>query len=256
MRWTPLLLTAALAAWSALPRPAAAVELALVLLNDVSKSMDEGEYRMVKAGYRAAFSDADVVAALLGNGGGVAVAYVEFSGKQEVMVVKGWDVLTNAASARAFGEAIAIAPRSSAGDTALSAGLAQASQLLLDGEFGAARRVIDITSDHPHDGGRSAPVRDAAVAAGITINALPIIDERPIGTIDGRMTYTTAEWGTGGITNFYMRDIIGGPGSFVVEARDYKVFGDALKRKLLLEFIARPGKHGPDRSIIVVSAGD
>lgn len=255
MRWTSLLLAAVLAAWSAAPRPAWAVDLALVLLNDVSKSMDDGEYEMVKAGYRAAFSDPDVIAALVAGGGGVAVAYVEFSGKQEIMLVKGWDVLSDAASARAFGEAIAVAPRSSAGNTALSAGLAGAAQLLLDGDFGAARRVIDIASDHPHDGGRSAAIRDAAVDAGITINALPIIDERPIGTFDGRMAYTTAEWGAGGIANFYRRDIIGGAGSFVVEARDYEAFGDALKRKLLLELIATPERDVPVQSA-AVSAGE
>ncbi len=254
MRWTTLLPAAVLAAWSAAPRPASAVDLALVLLNDVSESMDGSEYELVKAGYRSAFSDPDVVAALLRNGGGVAVAYVEFSGKNEVMLVKGWDVLTDAASARAFGEAIAIAPRSSAGNTALAAGLAEATQLLMDGDFGAARRVIDVASDHPHDGGRTAAVRDAAIAAGITINALPIIDERPIGTFDGRMAYTTAEWGAGGIKGFYVRDVIGGIGSFVVEARDYTVFGDALKRKLLLELIVSPEKDGPDRPMAIRSA--
>ena len=52
------------------------------------------------------------------------------------------------------------------------------------------------------------------------------------------------------------QDNIGGPGSFVVEARDYAVFGEALKRKLLLEFIARPDRDGPDQPIIVVQAGD
>ena len=254
MRATALLITAALAAWSAAPRPASAVELALVLLNDVSKSMDDGEFEMVKAGYRSAFSDPDVVAALLGNGGGVAVAYVEFSGKDEVMLVKGWDVLSDAASARAFGEAVALAPRSSDGDTALSAGIAQAAQMLLDGDFGSARRVIDVASDLPHDGGRSAAVRDTAAAAGITINALPIIDERPLGTFDGRMSYKTAEWGTGGIANFYLRNVVGGPGGFLVEVRDYATFGEALKRKLLLELIASPSEVGPDRPAAILNA--
>jgi hypothetical protein len=244
MRWTTLALIGGLAAWGAAPRPALAVDLALVLLNDVSQSMDATEFALVKAGYRAAFSDPDVIAALLGNGGGIAVAYVEFSGKQEVTVVRGWEVLSDAASARAFGEAVAGAPRSSAGDTALAAGLAAAARLLTDGDFGAARRVIDIASDHPSDGGRSAGVRDAAVAAGITINALPIIDEQPIGTFDGRMTYATAHWGAGGILGFYQRDVIGGAGSFAVEARDFAVFGEALKRKLLLEFIAAPANGG------------
>ncbi len=253
MRLKTLILAAGLIAWGALPRPAAAVDLALVLLNDVSKSMNDSEYALVKDGYRAAFADPDVIAALIGNNGGVAVAYVEFSGKDEVRRVLDWQLLMDAASARAFGEAVAAAPRSSAGNTALSAGLSAATRMLTDGDFAGARRVIDVASDHPSDGGRSAAVRDAAVAAGITINALPIIDSQPIGTYDGRMTYTTAQWGTGGIKGFYLANVVGGPGSFAVEARDYAVFGEALKRKLLLEFIASPGQE-PDQSAALPEA--
>lgn len=240
MRWKSLALAAGLAAVAALPRPASAVDLALVLLNDVSKSMDDGEYALVKDGYRAAFSDPEVIAALIGNAGGIAVTYVEFSGRDEIQRVLDWQVLSDAASAHAFGEAVAAAPRSSAGNTFLAGGLAAAARMLQDSDFGAARLVIDIASDHPHDGGRCEPIRDAAVAAGITINALPIVDHHPIGTIDGRLTYTEPQWGNASVVDFYRRTIVGGPGSFVVEARDYAVFGEALKRKLLLEFIAEP----------------
>src|SRR3546814_20120380 len=101
---------AALALCGVLPRPAAAVDLALVLLNDVSRSMDEVEYALVKDGYRAAFADPEVIAALVGNGDGVAVAYVEFSGKDAISQVLDWPVLTDAAPARAFGHAVPPAP--------------------------------------------------------------------------------------------------------------------------------------------------
>lgn len=237
MRWMTPLVAAALIIWSPGPRAAGPVDLAIVLLNDVSRSMDGDEYALVKAGYRAAFSDPDVIAAIA-NTGGVAVAYVEFSGATEISVVKGWDVITDGPSAQAFGEAVAAAPRTSAGETALAASLRQAVLLLQESGFGATRRVIDIVSDHPHDGGRSALVRDAAVEAGITINALPIISREPIGTFDGRMTYATAQWGLGGITGFYGSNVIGGPGSFLVEADGVEVFAAALKRKLLLELVA------------------
>jgi len=255
-RWKPFAFATALVLSSAITRPAAAVDLALVLLNDVSRSMDAVEFALVKDGYRAAFADPEVIAALIGNGGGVAVAYVEFSGKDEIYQVLDWQVLTDAASARAFGEAIAGAPRSSAGSTALSAGIAEAARLLSVGDFGAARRVIDVASDHPHDGGRSAAIRDAAVANGITINALAIIDDRPIGTIDGRMTYATARWGSETIVEFYLRNVVGGPGSFAVEARDFAVFGEALKRKLLLEFIATPVPEYTDGAVFKVASSD
>lgn len=214
------------------------VDLALVLLTDVSNSMDAREYEMVKEGYKAAFSDPEVIKAILDNSKGVAIAYVEFSGKNEFTVVKGWDVITDAASARGFGEAVATAARSSSGNTALAPSIKKAAAMLEVEDFSAARRVIDVASDHPWDGGRAATVRDASVAAGITINALPIIDDRVLGTFDGRMSY--AQWGNEGAVDFYRDYVIGGPGSFLIEVRDYSAFGEALKRKLLRELISSP----------------
>ncbi len=217
------------------------VDLALVLLTDVSNSMDDREYSMVKEGYQAAFGDPEVIAAILSNSRGVAVTYVEFSGQGEFTVVRGWDILTNPASARSFGGAVATAPRTSAGNTALAASLHKAAELLSTDEFGSARRIIDVASDEDSDQGRSAPVRDAIVASGITINALPFINDRPIGTYDGHMSYANAQWGLQTTADFYRRDIIGGPGSFVIEVHDYAAFGEALKRKLLRELISSPG---------------
>ena len=215
------------------------VDLALILLTDVSRSMSDREYQMVKDGYKAAFADPEVIRAILDNSKGVAVAYVEFSGRDEFTVVKGWDVLTDAASARSFGDAVAIATRTSSGNTALAPSIKKAAEMLTADASTSARRVIDVASDHLWDGGRSATVRDAAVAAGITINALPIIDGRPIGTFDGRMSY--AEWGSEGGVAFYRNYVIGGPGSFLIEVHDYGAFGEALKRKLLRELISSPG---------------
>lgn len=217
------------------------VDLALVLLTDVSNSINDREYSMVKDGYQAAFSDPDVISAILSNSRGVAVTYVEFSGQGEFVVVRGWDVLTTPASARSFGDAVAAAPRTSAGDTALAASLRKAAELLSTDQFGSARRIIDVASDEDSDQGRSAPVRDAVVASGVTINALPFINDRPLGTYDGHMSYANAQWGLQTMADFYRRDIIGGPGSFVIEVHDYAAFGEALKRKLLRELISSPG---------------
>jgi len=228
------------------------VDLALVLLTDVSNSMDDREYSMVKEGYKAAFSDPEVIAAILSNSRGVAVAYVEFSGQGEFTVVRGWDVLSSSSSAHAFGVAIAASPRTSAGNTALAVSLRRAAELLSPGEFGSARRIIDVASDEDSDQGRSAPVRDAVVASGITINALPFINDRPIGTYDGHMSYANAQWGLQSTADFYRRDIIGGPGSFLIEVHDYAAFGEALKRKLLRELISSPGVD--DNSETVASA--
>ena len=86
---------------------------------------------LMKDGYRTAFSDPDVVASIIGNSSGVAVAYVEFSDADKVKLVLGWSVLTDEASARAFGEAIALAPRSSG----------QATGVVVDTQVGEAVAV-------------------------------------------------------------------------------------------------------------------
>src|SRR5262245_13619352 len=97
MRVHALLLGAALLSYVA-SAPAIAeqairqpVDLALVLLTDVSNSMDDREYALVKEGYKAAFSDPEIIQAILSNSKGIAVSYVEFAGKDEFFVVKGWD---------------------------------------------------------------------------------------------------------------------------------------------------------------------
>jgi hypothetical protein len=238
MRPITLLTAALLALGATAARPATAADLALVLLTDVSGSIDEAEYAMVKDGYRAAFSDPQVIEAILQNGSGVLVTYVEFSDASNVRVVRRWELLTDAASARAFGEAVAAARRSSTGNTALAASLKQAAMLLQNGNFGDARKVIDVASDHPWDGGRSGPVRDRAVEAGITINALPILEKFQYKSFDGQTNTASIEWRASDMAEFYRQYVIGGAGSFLIEANDYSAFGEALKRKLLRELIA------------------
>ncbi len=239
MRRLGLVMAGFLAGLASAAVPAGAANLALVLLNDVSNSVDELEYGLMKDGYRAAFSDPDVVASIIGNSDGVAVSYVEFSGADEIELVMDWTLLNDETSARAFGEAIALAPRTSTGNTSMTAGLQAAADFLKASEYTDSRMVIDVVSDFHGEGARVGRVRDRVVADGITINALPLLGDRQIGTFDGRHAYTTGtNWGRIPIAEFYGLHVIGGEGSFVVEAKDIDSFGEALKRKLLLEFIA------------------
>ena len=52
------------------------------------------------------------------------------SGQDAFRVMRSWDMLTGAESARAFGEPVAAAPRSSAGNTALAPSLRKAADML------------------------------------------------------------------------------------------------------------------------------
>ncbi|MBV9756828.1 MAG: DUF1194 domain-containing protein [Alphaproteobacteria bacterium] len=211
-----------------------AVDVALVLVDDVSRSIDDREFQLQKAGYAAAFTDPQVLAAIrAGASGAIAVNYLEFAGDNEVQTVIDWTVIRDEASAKAFTERLTAAPRSFWGRTSISAGIDHAVQSLAESGVEAARRVIDVCGDGTNNAGRDATAaRDEAVAAGITINGLSIINEHPVS-----WTYAHVQ-PQGGLTKWYRENVIGGPGAFVVEIRDFNTFREAMTRKLVSEIAA------------------
>ena len=222
-------------------RAAEPVDMTLVLVSDVSRSVDDSEFQMEKAGYSAAFNNPRVIAAIHGGAvGAIAVAYVEFAGSYEVNTVLDWHVVRDAASARQFTDALEAAPRSYWGRTSISAGVDRAMQLLAENRFEAPRRVIDVAGDGTNNSGREVTAaRDDAVAAGVTVNGLAIINEHPV-------SYTYAHvQPPGGLTEWYRQNVIGGPGSFVLEVREFSTFGEAMTRKLINEVAALPAMHTP-----------
>ena len=160
----------------------------------------------------------------------IGVAYVEFASAFEVMNVLDWTEIRDLASAQAFVDRLSAAPRSFWGRTAIGSGIDRGVQLLAESGFNTLRRVIDVCGDGTSNAGRDvAAARDDAVRAGITVNGLAIINENP------------AVWATahvqppGGLVNYYREHVTGGPGSFVLEVREFAKFGEAMTRKLVLE---------------------
>ncbi len=229
--------------FAALPaRAAEAVDMLLVLVSDVSRSVDDSEFTMQKDGYSAAFNDPRVISAIRsGAVGAIAVCYVEFAGSFEVQTVLPWRIVRDAASARALTDEITAAPRSFYGRTSISAGIDRAMHLLRDarGQFEAQRQVIDVAGDGTNNSGRDVQAaRDEAVEAGVTINGLAIINEHPV-------SYTYAHvQPPGGLPEWYRQNVTGGPGSFVLEVREFSQFGDAMTRKLINEIAALPAPAG------------
>jgi hypothetical protein len=221
-----------------LPAPARAaddIDLALVLVTDVSRSIDDSEFALEKDGYTAAFTNEQVIAAIR-NGplGSIAVSYVEFASGFEVKTVIDWMVIRDLESAREFVAKLAAAPRSYWGRTAISAGIDHAVGMLAESGFNAARRTIDVCGDGTNNAGREVgAARDDAVAAGITINGLAIINEHPVS-----WTFAHVQ-PPGGLPLYYRENVTGGPGSFVLEIRDFKTFGEAMTRKLVAEIASR-----------------
>ncbi len=220
-------------AHAAAPRPP--VDVALVLVSDVSRSIDDSEFQLQKRGYQAAFTNADVIAAIRGGAiGALAVAYVEFASAGDVRTVLDWSVIRDDASARDFAARLVAAPRSFWGRTAIGAGIDLAMQDLAESGVTATRQVIDVCGDGTSNAGPSVDaVRDRAVAAGVTVNGLTIINDHPVSYVYAHVQPP------GGLTAWYRAHVIGGPGSFVLEVHDFRSFGAAMTRKLVNEIAAR-----------------
>jgi hypothetical protein len=211
------------------------VDVALVLVTDVSRSIDDSEYQVEKQGYATAFSDPNVIAAIrAGAVGAIAVEYVEFAGLNDVRTVLDWTIIHDEASAKAFVDRLVAAPRSFAGRTSISAGIDHAVRDLAETSFEPARRVIDVCGDGTNNSGRDVTAaRDDAVAASITINGLTIINDHPVAWAFAHVQPP------GGLTNYYREHVIGGPGAFVLEVHDFQSFGAAMTRKLINEVASR-----------------
>lgn len=216
----------------AAPRP---VDVALVLVSDVSLSITESEYALEKQGYATAIASPEVVSAIRhGAIGAIALSYVEFAGPDQVATVVGWQLIRDAASARQFAAALLAAPRSSMGRTAVGSGIAAATQDLAESGFAATRRIIDVCGDgNSNTGVPLAVARAAALKAGITINGLAIIHTNPPPWLVPHVAPP------GGIVAYYHDHVIGGPGSFVAQVNTDQDFTIAMTHKLILEIASR-----------------
>jgi adenylate cyclase len=72
-------------------------------------------------------------------------------------------------------------------------------------------------------------VRDQALAKGITINGLVILRTEPL---PWNPEHTNPP---GGLAEYYKRNVVGGPGAFVIVAQDFESFGQAIINKLIGE---------------------
>ena len=235
-RWLLLALLLAGDLFAPKARAADDVDLALVLVTDVSRSIDDSEFKLEKDGYAAAFTSPEVIHAIQsGVVGAIAVAYVEFASSFEVRAVVDWTVIRDPATAKAFVNRLAEAPRSFWGRTAISAGVDRAVQLLAESGVTTSRRVIDVCGDGTNNAGREiSDARDDAVKAGITINGLAIINDHPVS-----WTFAHVQ-PPGGLPNYYRENVTGGPGAFVLEVHDFHTFGEAMTRKLVTEIAGQP----------------
>lgn len=207
------------------------VDLLLVLAADISRSVDDRKFRLQREGYAAAIVDPRVVRAMAGGPmGRIAICFMEWAGDTDQAMVMDWTSVGNADEAEAVARRIKDAPRAFMGRTSISAAIDYGLGQLSRSPFQSDRRVIDVSGDGTNNSGRPVTeARDGAVAQGVTINGLVILSEIPLAT-NPMHTHPP-----GGLTQYYEKNVIGGPGAFVVEAESFEAFGQLLISKLIKE---------------------
>jgi hypothetical protein len=199
------------------------VDAIIVLGADVSRSIDALTSPRVLAAIRS------------GNHGAVAICFFEWAGVGQQKLVVDWTVVRDLASAQRVAAIVEAAPRSYYGSTALGAAIDFGMRLLARAPVESDRQVIDISGDGTNTGGPSiAAARDAAVEAGITINALVILSPVP-NPFNPYHTHPPE-----GLEEYFRRNVIGGYGAFTVVADGFEAFADAMINKLIREIAALP----------------
>ncbi len=211
------------------------VDLQLVLAADVSGSMDVEEATLQRRGFANALRHPEIIEAISrGPLGRIAVTYVEWAGDHFQSTLVDWTEISDGASAEAFAAAVEKPPVRTALWTSISGVIFFGLQRFAESDYVSERRVLDISGDGPNNKGLLVETaRDRAIAEGITINGLPIVNDRP------------SRFGLPPLANldlYYEDCVIGGFGSFVVVADGFRDFARAILRKMLLEIAGTPPK--------------
>ncbi len=202
-----------------------AVNLELVLLIDVSASVDDREYALQVKGLGAAFADKNVLDAINSiSRGGMAVSVIQWANFENQRRAIDWTLIRHEHDALALAARLAKMPRLiHGGHTAIGNALSFARKDLASNGYHGQRRVIDLSGDgRSNDGLSLSEAREAVLSDGIVLNALAILNEIPL------------------LGNYFRDHLIGGPGAFLITASDYSDFARAIRLKLEQEIRAAP----------------
>jgi hypothetical protein len=212
------------------------VDLHLVLAVDASGSVDFTRFELQRRGYVAAFRNPQVLQAIRGGEHqSIAVAMVQWTGPLLQAEIVPWTQIKDQASANSVASLVETTPRRLfGGGTSISGAIDYAMRWFPQSPFKGERRVIDISGDGSNNGGRSVTrARDEAVRADVNINGLPILAWEPY------------------LDQYYKENVIGGPGAFMIVAKDFDTFADAILKKMIIEIAMNvpPGRAraGPTR---------
>ena len=126
------------------------------------------------------------------------------------------------------------------GRTSISAAIDFAMERFAAAPTNSDKRVIDISGDGTSNAGRAVTeARDQAVAAGVTINGLAIINTQ------ANPGYAFHTQPPGGLPKYFEENVIGGQGAFLFQVDNFGTFAEAITRKLVTEIA---GTSGPTQT--------
>jgi hypothetical protein len=196
---------------------------------DVSGSVDDRRFKLQREGYMEALRHPAVMQAIRSTTyGRIGVCYYEWSGVLNHNVIIPWTEVAGLQDIEPLCEVLATTPRGSNGSTALAHALRYARGLFEECPWPGARKVLDVSGDG-RDDNADYPQRlgyvstrdeaDLLIAAGVTVNGLPIPE--------GSEAETIVEW--------YRNNVVGGPGAFCMPAVNYESLAFALRNKFIME---------------------
>lgn len=203
-----------------------ALDMLLVLAMDASGSIGDEEFRLQREGYAEALTHPQVLAAIRSKPrGAMGIAMIEWGSPGGSQTIVDWMRVSDLGSAQALAGALLAAPRTAQSYNAIGDAIHHASHLLREGPFRAEQLVIDVSGDGPDMRSlRPAPVaRDIVVRRGMVVNALAI-------AVAGQVTRAGET-----LEEHYRRDVMGGPGAFVITAESRRDIARALRAKLIRE---------------------
>jgi hypothetical protein len=198
--------------------PAAAQDqcrLALQLGLDVSASVDAEEYRRQLDGLASALIAPEIITAFLEGPGPVALSVFEWSGRFQQDVIVDWTLVTSEETLTTIAERAARQVRTHEDfPTALGYALGFAAD-----RFASAPpclfQTLDISGDgQNNDGFPPIAAYEHFPFEGITVNGLAI------------------GGASRGIEDYYLAEVIRGPGAFVEYAANHEDFAETMRRKL------------------------
>ena len=208
------------------------VDLELVLAVDSSSSVSDEEFDLQMRGISEAFQHEAVLAAIQAAGDrGIAVSLIQWSDNLSQSTAVDWVRVNDLPSALEFSRRIESSPRFLVGgSTAIGGALKFAARQIERNAYDGVRKVIDLSGDgRTNQGPLPDGYRDRAVAQGITINGLAILNEDFY------------------VDRYYRSNVIGGTGAFVMTASDYIDFAQAILLKLIKEIAGVPVASLPPR---------